>query len=200
MNLNLVCIVTGALSVTLGVIVYQKFGIPQGLAAVGVLAIILTTIPVGIGLMISPFVGGYFGNMIGNIFYSYKKNRKPLPMYSVAEGKTQSGDFYGAISEYKKMLKIYPKDLKLYLGIIEVGANRLKNKEIAISFYKKGLKALSKKNGIVLKEIYEANISRVDDVESWEHDEEERFKSIKIKDYKDDMEWFREHFPERMKK
>ncbi len=192
--MNKACVFAGLCCIAVGLLAWYSIGFLAGMP------MIITGIPVGTGLIIAPFVGGFFGEKVGNIFYSYNRNEHKLPMYSIAESKAKNGDFYKAKAEYKKLLLEYPKDLKLYLGVIEVAAVRLKNKDVASSFYKLGLKKLSKKEKRVLKECYEANICRINDYEDWEVDEEERVSSIKLKDYKDDLDWFREHFPEKMRK
>ncbi len=164
------------------------FVLPKVFGFTGILVLIF--IPMGLGFILVDIIGhsagGVFTNLLGGSG-SNNFNHIKEPLYSMLASKEASGDFDGALKEYKRALEEFPQDKKLYLGIMKLAIKHLKDKELSEKYYKLGLANISKKDKQSFYKGAKSYLSYIDEDEDWRENEVNRIKTIKLNNDNDEL-------------
>jgi hypothetical protein len=138
---------------------------------------LLVALPfIGIGaLVVAPAITAILAQPLSSLFYPSEKFDGPLPMYSVPQAKRAKGLYEEAMTGYEKIAAQYPKEIKPYIEMIDIAIMNLRNVERAKSILGRGIVLLGNESDEkVLKEFYDATITRLELKPEWLKEQEDR--------------------------
>jgi len=105
----------------------QSEGVPGGMlmivAAHGVLI-------VGAILLAKP-IAGWVGDLLANLFMPGERHSRPLPMYSIPEGRMAREDYAGALEAYAALAQEHPEEIAPHLRMMEIWLRIYRDPEAA---------------------------------------------------------------------
>ncbi|MGZ5565941.1 MAG: tetratricopeptide repeat protein [Limisphaerales bacterium] len=105
--------------ITLGLL---GFGFPFSIKFGPFAPLILLLFAVPAGLIWAPHVGEFLASPLTNLFDGGREEVDPTPLYSIAEGKRQRGDYVGALAEIRKQLEKFPGDFRATMLVASIQA------------------------------------------------------------------------------
>ncbi len=161
----------GGFLVIIGLLGFFAFG------KLGIFFILFVVLGIAF-LMAIPLTNIGAGFIVGML--NSKEKIKPKPMYGISETLVSKGDYRGAVISYQNALEKFPKDLKLYISLIEVSTKYLKNEYMTTRFYQKGMKNVKKEELSLLTDAYNAYFSTLKEKADWQIESEERVKHLDL--------------------
>ena len=74
---------------------------------------------VGAILLAKP-IAGWFGDLLANLFMPGERHSRPLPMYSIPEGRVVREDYAGALEAYAELAAEHPEEIAPHLRMMEI--------------------------------------------------------------------------------
>jgi len=96
----------------------------------------------GFAVIIAPPLARLFAEPAGSLHYPTIEPDRPQPVYSIPESKRREGLYEEAISEYEKIAKDFPDEVKPYIEIIDIAVFDLNDPARGESVLKKGLSSV----------------------------------------------------------
>ncbi|MDD4873049.1 MAG: hypothetical protein PHR77_21050 [Kiritimatiellae bacterium] len=126
-------------------------------------------------IVIAPAITAILAQPFSSLFYPSDRFDGPQPMYSVPQAKRAKGLYEEAMTGYEKIASRYPKEVKPYIEMIDIAIMNLRNVERAKSIVGRGIVLLGNENDKkVLKEFYNATITRLELKPEWLKKQEDR--------------------------
>ena len=136
--------------------------IAVGYLVVGVAFFLLTSIIAAFPLSRA------FSMPFGSLFFPEARFDRPQPPYSRAEAALKRGDPQGAIALYRELAETYPEEVQPYIGMMNIAAHDLGDRELTKKFYRMGMRLLEDmESQKVLNKMYRANMSRLAEPPVW---------------------------------
>ncbi len=98
------------------------FGFPFSLKFGPFAPLILLLFAVPAGLIWAPHIGEFVASPLTSLFDGGRQEVDPTPLYSIAEGRRQRGDYAGALAEIRKQLEKFPGDFRATMLIASIQA------------------------------------------------------------------------------
>ena len=145
-------------------VIMFKCGVPISFFAVFLL------VPPGV-LMAEP-VSMLVSNPVRSVFNPQSVSREIPLNFSIPEARIMEGKFEDALDLLKEMIPRDPKRLEVYLRIMNLAANKMKQPEIAKDAFGEGLKNMKDlSNRKILADEYRRLMNRCKDTHADEQDE-----------------------------
>lgn len=94
---------------------------------------------------------------------------RPPPVYGIPESKVAKGLYEEAMTLYERIAEQYPEEIKPYLDMLEIAAKHLQDRQRTIQIYNRAIAHFpDPQTHALLKEAYDAQISRFDPVREWQ--------------------------------
>jgi outer membrane protein assembly factor BamD (BamD/ComL family) len=98
------------------------FGFPFSLRFGPYSPLIMIIFAVPVGIIWAPHLGEFVASPLTGMFDGGREQVDPTPLYSIAEGKRQRGDYTGAVAELRKQLEKFPGDFRATMLIASIQA------------------------------------------------------------------------------
>jgi len=98
------------------------FGFPFSLKFGQYAPLVVVLFAVPAGLIWAPHIGEFVASPLTNLFDGGRQEVDPMPLYSIAEGKRQRGDYASALAELRKQLEKFPGDFRATMLIASIQA------------------------------------------------------------------------------
>jgi hypothetical protein len=99
-------------------------------------------------VMVSPTLARFFGMTAGGIFFPVIGHGKHGATFSIPRAMRAKGNFMDALKLYDDMLKEHPREVQIYLDMIEIAKNDLTNMTMARKIGERAKKALKKEEDL----------------------------------------------------
>ena len=103
-----------------------------------------------------------FAEPVGGLFWPDQRNKRPLPIYGIAESKRVQGLYEEAFDAFEGIAEAYRDEIKPHIQMIEMAIIDLKDPERAEAVYRRGMARLRKQDARkVLTHMYETTLPRL---------------------------------------
>lgn len=160
------------------------FSLPCFAMAVGVFHLtssqivgLLCSVPfmLGGGFILAPALGELVAEPLRSMFYPGTRASGPGPVYSIPQSKRANGLYEEAMSGFEEIAHEFPGDVKPYVEMIDMAVVNLHDGERARMIFYKGLTELeNEEDKAVLKQMYEATMTRLHPEPEWLVEEQQR--------------------------
>ncbi|OPL19578.1 MAG: hypothetical protein AVO35_09685 [Candidatus Aegiribacteria sp. MLS_C] len=97
-------------------------------------------------LLVGP-LSTIFAEPTGSVFNPRGKTGRPHLAFSLPESRIMNGEYREALKLYREMLEVDPRRLEVYIRILELAFEDMKEPQVALETFREGMRNLSNQRG-----------------------------------------------------